>query len=206
MASFSMPLSWFRPLFLSPNSWPFRHVQKKRVKNAWQKKHQALLGLMSSLQPQSKDPGWLFWVNKRERILEGYFVYHQRPFSPVFVFSLPLTAFSGTLGPKQKEGDGQMPEGWFTVIRLNPESRFHLSMRLDFPRPEDVARAFPDAPGSDIYIHGGASTTGCVAVGDEAVEWLYVLAFWQRCIQKSPLRVGIFSHAAPYGKKRRRKR
>ena len=193
-----MAISWIRSIWLTPKGWAYRHVQKKRVKHAWKRHRKKLAMVLSFLEAQPKDPGWLFWVNKREKVLEGYYVKQHQPERPMFVFSFPLTAFSGTSGPKQKEGDGQIPEGWFKIVRLNPESKFHLSMRLNFPRPEDTLAAFPDSPGSDIYIHGGASSTGCVAVGDTAAEWLYVLTFWQMIYLSKPVQVGIFSHAAPF--------
>jgi len=91
----------------------------------------------------------------------------------------PILAASGGPGPKLHEGDRQVPEGLYRVDRLNPQSRYHLSLRLDYPNAFDrdqAARAGRTNPGGDIYIHGGASSIGCLAMGDEAIEELFLLA------------------------------
>jgi len=91
----------------------------------------------------------------------------------------PVLGMSGTLGPKLKEGDKQVPEGIYHVESLNPNSLYHLALRLDYPNQEDRQRGEADgrsALGSDIMIHGKKCSIGCLAIGDEAVEDLFVLA------------------------------
>jgi hypothetical protein len=91
----------------------------------------------------------------------------------------PVLAASGGPGPKLREGDGQVPEGVYRVELLNPKSRYHLSLRLDYPNAFDRAKASQEGRtslGGDIYIHGGAVSIGCLAMGDAAVEELFVLA------------------------------
>lgn len=93
----------------------------------------------------------------------------------------PVLAASGKPGPKLREGDRQVPEGIYGIEWLNPNSRFHLSMRLNYPNANDIARAQAEGRdvenlGSDIMIHGGAASIGCLAVGDPASEELFVLA------------------------------
>lgn len=83
---------------------------------------------------------------------------------------------SGRLGPKRREGDRQVPEGLYFIDRFNPESRFHLSLGLDYPNASDRVRSDPVNPGSDIFIHGGRATIGCLPIGDDAVEVLYLIA------------------------------
>ena len=93
--------------------------------------------------------------------------------------SYPILAGSGTLGPKLREGDRQVPEGLYRVESLNPNSVFHLSLRLDYPNEFDAARGGLDGRGDlggDIMIHGKSRSIGCLAMGDEAAEDLFVLA------------------------------
>ena len=85
----------------------------------------------------------------------------------------PILAASGTPGVKRREGDRQVPEGVYRLTTLNPRSRFHLSIRVDYPDPEDCRYG---CTGGDIYIHGGAVSVGCIAVGDEAIEEIYRLS------------------------------
>jgi len=86
---------------------------------------------------------------------------------------------SGGPGPKARAGDGQVPEGLYRVTTLNPWSRFHLSMRLDYPNAADRARN-PGVPvsalGGEIFVHGDCVTIGCIPLGDEAIEEVYLAA------------------------------
>lgn len=98
-----------------------------------------------------------------------------------FVRSYPILAASGGAGPKNREGDHQVPEGFYRIELLNPNSRYHLSLRVNYPNAEDRARALaenrdPASLGGDIMIHGGAASVGCLAMGDPAAEDLFVLA------------------------------
>jgi len=90
-------------------------------------------------------------------------------------------------GDKTQQGDGKTPEGVFTVNRRNPQSKFHLSLGLDYPLPDDIARASAAGvnPGGDIFIHGQPNgferlatlsydwTAGCIAVSDAEIEELW---------------------------------
>ena len=89
-----------------------------------------------------------------------------------------IQAASGRLGPKLREGDRQVPEGIYKVIGLNPNSSYHLSMKLNYPNKFDLSWAQKEnrtQPGSNIFIHGKALSIGCLAMGDEAIEELFVL-------------------------------
>ena len=97
---------------------------------------------------------------------------------PYFLKTYPILAASGNLGPKQRKGDQQVPEGIYRVESLNPNSRFHLSLRLDYPNAFDQSKAKLDGRtnlGGDIMIHGNQVSIGCLAMGDEAAEDLFVL-------------------------------
>jgi hypothetical protein len=96
-----------------------------------------------------------------------------------FLCACPILAASGSAGPKLREGDQQVPEGIYPVESLNPKSKFHLSLRLGYPNQFDRDQAQLDGRdtlGGDIMIHGGAASVGCLAVGDQSAEDLFVLA------------------------------
>jgi hypothetical protein len=91
----------------------------------------------------------------------------------------PVLAASGGSGPKLREGDGQVPEGLYRISLLNPNSRFHVSLRVDYPSEEDREHGRRDGRerlGSDIMIHGGRASVGCLAIGDPAIEEVFLLA------------------------------
>lgn len=114
---------------------------------------------------------------KRERRLEVYA--GPSPYGLSFIRSLDVTAASGGPGPKLREGDKQVPEGIYEIDKLNPNSLYHVSMRLAYPNEFDRRMAERDRRrklGGAIMIHGGAKSIGCLAVGDEAAEDLFALA------------------------------
>lgn len=92
-------------------------------------------------------------------------------------------------GDKDRQGDGRTPEGEFTIDRRNDRSAFHLSLGLDYPRPEDRARAAAGgySPGGDIFIHGqpnalserfklrGDWTAGCIAVTNAEMREIWAV-------------------------------
>lgn len=88
--------------------------------------------------------------------------------------SYPIAAMSGLLGPKRREGDLQVPEGVYRIARFNPNSRFHLSMGLDYPNASDRIRG-GRRPGTDIYIHGNRVSAGCMAMTDRLIDEIYPL-------------------------------
>ena len=95
------------------------------------------------------------------------------------VRTYPIVGASGRLGPKLREGDRQVPEGLYEIESLNPNSSFHLSLRVSYPNEFDREQAKRDGRtklGGDIMIHGGSASVGCLAMGDEAAEDLFTLA------------------------------
>jgi len=95
----------------------------------------------------------------------------------------------GGLAPKRMQGDNLVPEGVYRISGRNPRSAFHLALRIDYPRPDQVAVARKRGidPRGDIMIHGlpkGAGwlqnaqrrvdwTRGCIAVTNAEMDWLW---------------------------------
>ena len=114
---------------------------------------------------------------KEEKRLEIYAKSGTNDFK--FVRAYPILAASGVAGPKLREGDRQVPEGIYAIELLNPNSSYHLSMRVGYPNEFDRAQAAKENRtklGGDIMIHGDAKSIGCLAMGDEVSEDLFVLA------------------------------
>lgn len=83
--------------------------------------------------------------------------------------------YSGDLGPKTKQGDGQSPEGFYFINagRFNPWSSFHLSLNMGYPNRYDRAMGYT---GDYLMIHGSCVSIGCYAMKDEGIEEIYTLA------------------------------
>jgi hypothetical protein len=113
---------------------------------------------------------------KNEQLLE---VWGELNGEQVLIRTYPFTAFSGQLGPKLREGDRQIPEGIYGISYLNPNSKFHLAMRVNYPNEFDKKMARKEGRsnlGGDIMIHGSNRTVGCIPIGDDKIEELYFLA------------------------------
>lgn len=86
----------------------------------------------------------------------------------------PICMWSGGLGPKERQGDRQAPEGFYTVdsAALNPNSKYHRSFNLGFPNAFDRAH---DHTGSLLMVHGDCRSIGCYAMTDPVIDEIWAL-------------------------------
>lgn len=86
--------------------------------------------------------------------------------------SFDICTWSGELGPKLREGDGQSPEGFYFIkpSSLNPNSSYHLSFNLGFPNAYDRAHG---RTGSFLMVHGDCVSIGCYAMTNDGIEDIY---------------------------------
>ncbi|MGI9391897.1 MAG: L,D-transpeptidase family protein [Boseongicola sp.] len=103
----------------------------------------------------------------------------------------PLRAFNidlgfAPVGDKKISGDGKTPEGEYVIDRRNPDSKYHLSVGINYPNEKDIAEAekLGEEPGGDIFIHGRGNllsrwkpdwTWGCIAVTNDEIEDIYAM-------------------------------
>lgn len=87
----------------------------------------------------------------------------------------PICTWSGSLGPKIKQGDKQAPEGFYKVpsYQMNPNSKYHLAFNIGFPNAYDKAHG---RTGNFLMVHGKCSSAGCYAMTDALIEEIYGLA------------------------------
>lgn len=92
-------------------------------------------------------------------------------------------------GHKQHEGDSRTPEGRYVIDAKNPNSSFHLSLRISYPNRTDTQKARRKglSPGGAIMIHGTPDglatlnafgfysdwTAGCIAVTNDEIEEIF---------------------------------
>jgi murein L,D-transpeptidase YafK len=107
--------------------------------------------------------------------------------------SYPICAWSGQLGPKLQEGDGQAPEGFYTIGKgqLNPNSHYHRAFNLGFPNLLD--RAY-NRTGAYLMVHGGCASVGCYAMTDPGIDELWLLA--TAALDSGQERIGV--HVFPF--------
>lgn len=111
----------------------------------------------------------------------------------VKVRTYPFCAASGELGPKRREGDLQVPEGFYTLDLFNPQSNFHLSVRVSYPNAADKHHQKPGVRlGGNIFVHGNCVSIGCIAIEDSPIEELYLMALDTRARTKKDAPIHIF--------------
>ena len=98
--------------------------------------------------------------------------------------SYPILLGDAPTGHKRQQGDERTPEGEYRISGRNPNSRFHLSLRVSYPNAADrsQARGRGVDPGGDIMIHGGTPagyrrdwTDGCIALSNPQIEEVWSL-------------------------------
>lgn len=114
----------------------------------------------------------LIRVFKTESEME---VWKEKDGQMVLFATYPICHWSGTLGPKLKEGDKQAPEGFYTVTKkqLRHAGRWPRSLLLNFPNAFDQGLA---RTGSDILIHGGCTSVGCFAMTNPVSDEIHRMA------------------------------
>jgi murein L,D-transpeptidase YafK len=87
----------------------------------------------------------------------------------------PMCRWSGQLGPKKREGDRQVPEGFYTITpgQMNPNSSYYLSFNVGYPNAYDRAHGYS---GGSIMVHGACSSAGCFSMTDKQIAEIYAVA------------------------------
>lgn len=110
----------------------------------------------------------------------------------ILIRSYRICSRSGTLGPKRKQGDRQVPEGFYHITHFNPASNFYLSLGLNYPNLADRRKTTATDPGGDIYIHGACVTIGCLPMTDDKIKEVYVYAVHAKNNGQTRIPVYIF--------------
>lgn len=129
---------------------------------------------------------------KEEKILELWASSGRDSASFIYLDSYSFCTSSGSLGPKRKEGDYQIPEGLYHIDRFNPQSRFFLSLGLNYPNKSDKILSDKKRPGSNIFIHGACVSVGCISITDDRIKELYLITEQNYQSKSEKIRVDIF--------------
>ncbi len=163
-------------------------IKFPRVQQAEMNTQSALKELCQN-QELNFPPNHLFIrVFKEEKILE---VWGKDTIDWRLIKQYPICRVPGKLGPKIKQGDKQVPEGWYRIDSINPNSDFHLSLRINYPNQVDSIRSQNELdPGGDIFIHGDCYSVGCVPIEDAPMEelfWLVIQNLSANSLQDIPV-------------------
>lgn len=99
----------------------------------------------------------------------------------------PICAKSGSLGPKRRQGDYQVPEGFYRISWLNRRSSYHRSLKVSYPNRSDRILGYRPDLGGAIMVHGACVTIGCLPLRDGPIEQLFnILRATQRRFGRLP--------------------
>ncbi|MFN5181671.1 MAG: murein L,D-transpeptidase family protein [Bacteroidota bacterium] len=173
----------------------FLKTQKKnkRVKNAFNEKFNYLSTSLNKMGVGINNMNLILIAYKDEQKIDVY-VKNSRDSKYIKFKTYDICEKSGVLGPKRKEGDLQVPEGFYYINHFNPASNFYLSLGLNYPNVSDKIKSGNVNPGGAIYIHGDCVTIGCLPLTDDKIKEIYVLACMARSSGQNKIPVYIFPY------------
>jgi murein L,D-transpeptidase YafK len=178
-------------LFASPEI-SFEYNQKKfeRVRQAYRNAETTVLKSLKANQISPRQFRMAVLIFKAENRLEVWAGNPEEKLQKVKDFE--ICAASGKPGPKRKEGDWQVPEGFYHIERFNPKSSYHLALGINYPNKSDLILGNPTKPGGQIMIHGACITIGCLPMTNEGIEEIYLYAVKARNNGQLKIPVYIF--------------
>jgi murein L,D-transpeptidase YafK len=171
----------------------FRDLQWKypRVRTASKEKNEVLRQRFKEKSVAYPPRAILLRAFKQEGLLELWAAdAEDKPY--VLVHEYRICTSSGTLGPKRRFGDEQVPEGFYELDWFNPQSNFFLSLHISYPNASDRMLGSHQNPGGDIFLHGNCASIGCIPITDDGIKEVYWLAVQVRNLGQQHLPIQIF--------------
>jgi murein L,D-transpeptidase YafK len=155
----------------------FRGLQWKfpRVRTASKEKDEILRQRLKEKGIHYPPRAILLRAFKKEALLELWATdTDEKPYELIHEYRICTS--SGTLGPKRRFGDEQVPEGFYDLDWFNPQSNFYLSLHISYPNAADRILGSHQNPGGDIFLHGDCASIGCIPISDDGIKEVYWLA------------------------------
>lgn len=165
-------------------------LKSPRVKDAYDTKWELLKEEMKAMKFNPDEFEIYMRTFKYEKIVEVWLKDKSETRYRLFK-TYDICASSGDLGPKRKEGDGQVPEGFYRIDLFNPKSDYYLSMRINYPNSSDILLKDGISAGGAIMMHGECVTIGCLPMTNDKIKELYVLCLEVRN-RNSPIYIDIY--------------
>ncbi len=167
--------------------------QKKyaRVRTAIQEKEEIIAKKLKNSGIKTNDLNILIIAYKSEGELQ---IFAKRKTEQTYkkLAAYKICVKSGHLGPKRKQGDYQVPEGFYFIDRFNPASSYYLSLGINYPNLSDRKKSKAKNLGGDIFIHGECVTIGCLPMTNDKIKEIYLYAVHARNNGQQKIPVYIF--------------
>lgn len=171
----------------------FRKAQKRypRVRQAYKEKEQLVKEMLSGKSIKMNAVQVCLRAFKKEKEIE---VWAKNSSDTIFQLlkTYDVCATCGLPGPKRKQGDMQIPEGYYHIDRFNAYSVFYLSLGINYPNTSDRILGKKGRLGGDIFIHGECVTIGCLPITTPKIKELYVLCVEAKNAGQKKIPVTIF--------------
>jgi len=156
-------------------SFKEQQLLNSRVKTAYSEKENTVKQYFKDINLEFNKFQLLIIAYKTEAIIEAWIKPSDKD-TFILLKQFPICSSSGTIGPKRKQGDYQVPEGFYHIDRFNPYSNFYISLGVNYPNSSDKILGQKGNLGGDIFIHGSCVTIGCMPITDDLIKELYILA------------------------------
>ena len=171
----------------------FKNEQLKysRVRQAYEDKETNMLDLLAENSIEKNKLRIYLRAFKKEKKIELWAKNNtDKTYQLIKTYDICRT--SGSKGPKRKQGDRQIPEGFYHINRFNPYSNFYLSLGLNYPNKSDKILGVKNNLGADIFIHGACVTIGCLPITDNHIKELYIICIEAKNSGQNTIPVSIF--------------
>ena len=177
--------------FTTTNGFLERQLNHPRVKIAYAKKESIIRYMLSEKQIDKNHFNLYFRAFKEEQSFE---IWAKNSYQETFrlIKTIPFCTTSGNAGPKRKQGDRQIPEGFYHIAVFNPQSEYYLSLGINYPNKSDSILGERGKLGGDIYIHGGCESIGCIPLTDDKIEEVYLFAVLAKDAGQTEIPIHIF--------------
>jgi murein L,D-transpeptidase YafK len=168
-----------------------QQLRYARVREAYANKEKDVNRLLEDKELSASQLNLCLRAFKQEKILE---LWGKNTQDSVFklIKTYAICRTSGELGPKRKQGDLQIPEGFYHIDRFNPVSSYYLSLGINYPNASDRILGNKGNLGGDIFIHGDCVTIGCIPITDDWIKELYVFCVEAKSNGQHTIPVTIF--------------
>jgi murein L,D-transpeptidase YafK len=182
---------FFLSAFSSPKNFLDEQKKFERVSTAIIEKEKIITSTLASAGLESENFHMLIVAFKEEDIL-SVFVKSKTDNSYKKLKDYSICSRSGVPGPKRRQGDYQVPEGYYHIDRFNPVSNFYLSLGVSYPNQSDKKKSKAANLGGDVFIHGSCVTIGCLPMTNDKIKEIYLYAVHARNNGQSMIPVYIF--------------
>jgi murein L,D-transpeptidase YafK len=175
----------------SDSSFKENQLRYSRVRLAYEEKFEGIRSNLKDFDIQTRRMQLYLRVFKSEKLIE---VWAKNSKDSVLqkVATYSICRLSGKLGPKRRQGDLQVPEGFYHINIFNPFSNYFLSLGINYPNTSDRILGHKGSLGGDIFIHGRCVTIGCLPITDNKIKELYVYCVEAKNNGQNKIPVTIF--------------